>query len=193
MLRALFTLLFSKKVPDLPHLPTPKPTPAPEKPSEPRWLTFARNEIGFRETGTNRGIERYIVDAKTGQLGDPWCAIFVNAMLERSGVRGTRSAMARSFETSPHFVRLKTPGVGTIATMWRVSRTGGLGHVFFPTGIDAQGRIWGIGGNENDGVREVPHDPSRIVGYYAPKGVRVAFKALARVSGAGQAISTKEV
>src|SRR6516162_9418976 len=56
--------------------------------SEPAWLVRARTFIGFHETGDNRGIEQFISEAKTGSLGEPWCAIFANAMLESVGVRG---------------------------------------------------------------------------------------------------------
>jgi hypothetical protein len=52
----------------------------------------------------NCGIERYIEAAHRGARGDPWCAIFVNASLERAGMPGTRSAVARSFEYDTHFV-----------------------------------------------------------------------------------------
>jgi len=80
--------------------------PRETRPNEPPWLIAARKEIGFRERPGNQGIERYTVLAHAGSPGDPWCAIFANAMLEASGYPGTRSAAARSFEHSPHFVRL---------------------------------------------------------------------------------------
>jgi hypothetical protein len=35
--------------------------------------------------------------AHCGALGDPWCAIFANAMLEAAGVLGTRSASSLSY------------------------------------------------------------------------------------------------
>jgi len=57
----------------------------------------------------NCGIERYIEAAHCGAPGDPWCAIFVNACLERAGMPGTRSAVARSFEYDTHFVGLHSP------------------------------------------------------------------------------------
>jgi uncharacterized protein (TIGR02594 family) len=152
------------------RLPTPTPGAqnAPTGLSEsPKWLDEAQDNIGFRETGVNRGIQHYITAAKCGSLGDPWCAIFVNAMLERNGIRGTRSPAARSFERDADFVKLSGPALGAIVTMWRGSRNSGKGHVFFYTGENSQG-VWGIGGNESDGVREVPHDRSRITGYWWP-------------------------
>jgi uncharacterized protein (TIGR02594 family) len=149
-------------------MPTPGSQNAPTGlPESPEWLEWARRQIGFAEQRNNRGIQRFIGLAKCGSEGDPWCAIFINAALEASGIRGTRSPAARSFERDADFVKLSGPALGAIVTMWRGSRNSGKGHVFFYTGENAQG-VWGIGGNESDGVREVPHDRSRITGYWWP-------------------------
>jgi uncharacterized protein (TIGR02594 family) len=138
-----------------------------DKDEAPKWYRLAESELGFHEVGVNRGIERYLTAAQTGNLGDPWCAIFVNAMLEKSGVHGTRSAMARSFEGSGHFVKLSGPALGAIVTMWRGSPQAGTGHCFFYDGENDWG-IRGIAGNENDGVVRAYHDRSRITGYWWP-------------------------
>ena len=106
-------------------------TPAVKQPASvptevgPPWLTQATSCLGFQEEGENRGIEDFIAKARCGSVGDPWCAIFVNACLEAVGVRGTRSAMARSFERDTNFVRLPGPALGAIVTMWRGSRSAG--------------------------------------------------------------------
>jgi uncharacterized protein (TIGR02594 family) len=159
--------------------------------AEPRWLTLARQEIGFHEIGVNRGIERFIEAAHCGALGDPWCAIFVNACLERAGVPGTRSAMARSFEHDPHFVELHGPALGCVVTMWRGSRSSGNGHVFFYTSEDDEG-IWGVAGNEDDGVREAVHGRARITGYFWPKSIPLPKVGPVFINGAGSRISNKE-
>jgi uncharacterized protein (TIGR02594 family) len=104
---------------------SPKSDPNKARSNEPPWLIAARKEIGFREQPGNRGIERYTKLAHAGSSGDPWCAIFVNAMLESSGYPGTRSAAARSFEHSQTFVRLAGPALGCIVTMWRQSKPSG--------------------------------------------------------------------
>src|SRR5262249_48828233 len=155
--------LFTRSPPPVPA-PPPAAPPAPPPSTRPLWLDVAFIFRGFHETGVNRGIERFIELAKCGSLGDPWCAIFVNACLEQSGQRGTRSAMARSFEHDPNFVRLGGPALGAVATMWRGSPTAGTGHVFFYLGENTQG-VLGLAGNQSDGVREAYQDRSRIVGY----------------------------
>jgi uncharacterized protein (TIGR02594 family) len=144
--------------------------PSEYKYGKPPWYLEAEKWIGFHETGTNRGIEKLIAGAKCGSLGDPWCAIGVNYDLETVGVPGTRSAMARSFETSPNFIKLKMPVVGAITTMWRGSPSSGSGHVFLYDGENSTG-VRGIGANEDDQIKRSYHDRSRITGYWWPKNV----------------------
>lgn len=95
-------------------------------------------------------------------------------MLQAAGVAGSRSPAARSFETNPNFIKLGTgrPRLGCIVTMWRGSRTSGQGHVFFYTGENGSA-VWGIAGNEDDGVRHAPHIRDRITGYWWPKAIPV--------------------
>lgn len=141
-------------------------------PAEPPWLTAARKELGFREQPGNRGIDRYIRLAHAGNPGDPWCAIFVNAMLEQAGYRGTRSAAARSFERSQVLVRLEGPALGCIVTMWRQSKGSGLGHVFFYLGENDKGLL-ALGGNQADRVL-IQYEPrSRVTGYWWPSSHRL--------------------
>lgn len=137
---------------------------------EPPWMVKARGYIGFHETGTNRGIEEFIALAHTGSLGDPWCAIFANGMLEAVGVPGTRSAMARSFEHDDNFYHLDKAVVGCITTMWRGSPSSGSGHVGFFVKQDAQ-NVYLLDGNSSDEVGIHPHPIERVTGYWWPKSV----------------------
>ncbi|RZN33908.1 TIGR02594 family protein [Bradyrhizobium sp. Leo121] len=143
----------------------PPPLSAGDKPP---WYITAEKWIGFHEVGENHGTEPFIAGAKCGKLGDAWCAIFANYCLETSGFKGTRSATARSFETSPEFTKLKLPALGCIVTMWRGSKDAGTGHVFLYDGENSSG-VRGIGANEDDQVKRSIHERSRIVGYYWPK------------------------
>ena len=148
---------------ELPRVPSPLPKP-------PRWLIEAHKDIGFRERGANLGIEHFIEEAhNTGHPGDPWCAIFVCAKLEECSIRSTRSAMARSFERSQHFVRLPGPALGAIATFWRGSPSSGSGHVNFYAGTDENGRHIGVGGNQGDRVSAAQMDMLRHTGWWWPK------------------------
>src|SRR6266516_2407070 len=136
--------------------------------SDPPWLTIAEKHLGFHETGNNQGIEEFITSAHTGSLGDPWCAIFVNACLEEAGFRGSRSAAARSFEKNSNFTRLPAPTRGCIVTRWRVSPSDGRGHVYFFLEKNENG-YRAIAGNEDDAVREYDEDPSKVTGFWWPK------------------------
>lgn len=161
----IFARLFGRKG-------EPKPTidPPVTKQDATPWMTWAAKEVGFHETGTNLNIGRYTAPAKCGQEGDPWCAIFVNAALESSGIHGSRSAMARSFERDPNFVRLSGPAFGAITTMWRGSPGSGLGHVFFYLGESDRG-ILALGGNQSDQVCRQYEPRARVFGYYWPKSI----------------------
>lgn len=142
----------------------------------PKWYDLALKEVGVKERPENRGpdIRRYISLAHAGSEGDPWCAIFANAMLESAGVPGSRSAGARSFEWDDvKFVQLKGPSLGAIVTFWRGSRRSGLGHVGFYAG-ETRTQINVLGGNEHDQVmiELLPKDGNTFgfSGYWWPKG-----------------------
>ena len=137
-------------------------------PSSVPWMRWALKEVGFHEIGQNRGIGKYTSLAKCGGEGDPWCAIFVNAALEACDIRGTRSAMARSFEHSEHFLRLAGPAYGSITTMWRGTPGAGTGHVFFYLGENDRGVV-ALGGNQSDQVCRQYEPRNRIVGHFWPK------------------------
>jgi len=152
-------------------LPAPKPAPFADYP---KWFQAALHEIGNREEGNNRGaaVQRYIEMGHCGSLGDAWCAIFANAMLEASGVAGTRSPSSQSFRTNANFVKLPGPAKGAIVVYWRGSQDSGMGHVGFYRGEDAT-RVWTLGGNENDMVQIEAFPKSSqtfgLVGYWWPK------------------------
>jgi len=144
--------------------------PSEVKYGKPPWYVEAEKWIGWHEVGNNRGIEKFISGAKTGSIGDPYCAIWVNYDLETSGVPGSHSPAARSFEKSSNFIKLKLPVVGCITTMWRISPTNGSGHVFLYDGENSSG-VRGIGANEDDQIKRSFHERSRITGYWWPKTV----------------------
>lgn len=138
------------------------------------WFIAAHKEIGVRELPENRGpdIRRYIAMAHCGNEGDPWCAIFANAMLESTGFKGTRSPSSQSFRHDPNFVELTGPALGAIVVYWRISQSSGLGHVGFYNG-EHDGLISTLGGNESDMVKIEDLNGAAqtfgLVGYYWPK------------------------
>jgi uncharacterized protein (TIGR02594 family) len=178
LLRLLKALFAGPTAPAPAQKPAPKPAPKTSPVNAPQaWMQWAMREAtdGIEEEPNkdNRGpvIQRYIDLAKTGSQGDPYCAIFVNAALEQAGIRGTRSAMARSYETSQHFVKLDGPCPGCIVTFWRKSRSSGSGHVGFYDS-ENDGHVFVLGANQNDDCN-VSGFPKKgqtfgLVGYYWP-------------------------
>ena len=105
---------------------------------------------------------REFLGRKPGGMGSLWCARFMNMVLEKTGHRGTGSAMASSF--AHYGQRISGPQVGAIAVM---SRRGG-GHVGIITGVDASGNPIMISGNNGNRVREAPVSRGRIYAYVMP-------------------------
>jgi len=142
----------------------------PDGQDQPLWVTNALADLGFHETGDNQGIEKFIAQAHCGALGEPWCAIFANAKLEQSNVRGTRSPAALSFTKDANFVKLAGPALGALAVYSRGAPHSGHGHVGFYMG-ETPTQILTLGGNESDAVRKQFEPKARLLGFFWPKSV----------------------
>jgi uncharacterized protein (TIGR02594 family) len=133
-----------------------------------RWIDEAEKHIGLREavgTGNNPAIVQFWKDIKRGGIKDdatPWCAAFVGAMLERSGIRSSRFESAKSYLAWG--VLLTTPVPGCIVVF---TREGG-GHVGFVVGQDQQGNLLVLGGNQGDAVNVKAFPLARVSGYRWP-------------------------
>ncbi len=113
----------------------------------PALVANARRYLGGNPTGRSR----------------LWCARFMNMVLERSGMRGSGSDMARSFAS--YGTRVSGPQVGAIAVMSRGRRGG---HVGVVSGIDASGNPIVISGNHGRRVAESVYSKSRVYAYVMP-------------------------
>lgn len=136
-----------------------------------KWLDEAQSFIGLREVkGPQHAAEilKFWKDIKRGGIKDdetPWCAAFVGAMLERSGVQSTRFESARSYEAWG--VKLAQPVRGCVVVF---SRDGG-GHVGFVVGQDKAGNLLVLGGNQSDAVNVRAFPRSRVTAYRWPAGL----------------------
>jgi len=168
-----------------PSQPTTRPVPPPATAGSPEWYHLASAEIGKREVGnTNNGpeITRYRQLAQAGSPGDPWCAIFANAMFalcKAPALPGTKSASSQSFRDNQNFVPVAGPAVGAVAVFWRISPTSGKGHVGFYYGETAQS-VYVLGGNEGNMVQIAPMSKDQLIGYWWPASV--ARPAIAKVT-----------
>jgi hypothetical protein len=98
------------------------------------------------------------------QLGVPcrlWCADWMNRVVERAGLRGTGSRVAKSFARWGH---PSPPAVGAIVVF---DRRGG-GHVGVVEGFDANGNPIAISGNHGRAVREGVYPKRLVVAYRVP-------------------------
>lgn len=165
--------------------------------SEPRWLVRGRKEIGTKEIKGPKhsnavlgyGIDARVPDTSSDEI--PWCAWFVGAMLEREGIRGTHSALARSYEQKGWGVSLPKDELrpGAIAVLNRPGGAAWQGHVGIVVGSNDT-HVFLLGGNQNNQVSIAPFAKSRIVAVkwpanepiVGPKSVFMTSKDLKAVS-----------
>lgn len=128
-------------------------------------LSLAASQLGFNERDQQAAIQDYLTTG--GANLDPavtaWCAAFVNATLQQTGIQGTGSNMARSFMDWGQPVT--QPQEGDLAVFSRGDPSGPYGHVGFFKGYDDQGNIMVLGGNQGDAVSVAPYSPDRLLGF----------------------------
>lgn len=140
-------------------------------PGEPRWLKLARAELGVREApggADNPAVLAYYRDAGHPEINHDsvaWCAAFVGAILERSGVASSKLLDARSYLKWGKVVAKPYPGC--IAVFSRGDPRGWQGHVGFYLEETSDG-ISLLGGNQGDKVSIAEQPRERLLGYRAP-------------------------
>lgn len=129
------------------------------------YLDRAAAAIGLNETDKAAALQDYLTTG--GQNLDPattaWCAAFVNATLQQSGMEGTNSLAARSFLDWGQAV--DEPQLGDIAVFSRGDPNGWQGHVGFFQGYNPDGTINVLGGNQGDAVTVAAYSPDRLLGF----------------------------
>ena len=155
-----------------PQIPV-RPVTPPPRAGDRQWFPIAQREM---DTGVDeiRGDDRhnpriveYHQSTSLHATDDetPWCSSFVNWCFEQSGIAGTNSARARSWETwgTP----LKKPRRGSVAVFWRDSKTSGKGHVAFYFEERAE-RVFVLGGNQDNQVNIKSYPKTQLLGYRWP-------------------------
>jgi uncharacterized protein (TIGR02594 family) len=139
-------------------------TPQTETP----WMDKAKSQLGVAEDKrpgkSNPEIIKY--HATTGAGNDdfsPWCASFVNWCFVQSNIPSLNSA--RAFDYKTFGVQLNKPAYGAIAVM-------NYSHVGFVAGINSDGRIVLLGGNQADAVNYSPNAVSSVLQYRYPTGFK---------------------
>jgi uncharacterized protein (TIGR02594 family) len=143
------------------------PTTLPELP----WIAAARADIGRKEIPGGKhnpwivglwpaiGVTWFDTDEV------PWCAGAVNYWLKKGGRPPLKPAVAaRALAFKDYGIKLSAPAYGCIVVF---SRDGG-GHVGFVVGIDQQGNLMVLGGNQGNMVKISPFSRDRVVAYRWP-------------------------
>lgn len=146
--------------------------------NDPAWVVRGRTFLGTTEIAGHRHNPVVLGFWKSAHLGfkddeTPWCAGFVNAQLEESGIRGTRSGMAKSFLTWGR--RLDKPVKGCVVVFHRPPNPNS-GHVGFFDGFVVRNGIRYVrtlGGNQGNKVSYALFKASTVAGYRWPTGVAV--------------------
>lgn len=112
--------------------------------------------------GHNPRVLAYYREAGVPQTNDevPWCAAFVGAVLARSGVQGTGSLLARSYESWGTSVPLDQAQRGDVVVLSRGQPW--QGHVAFYEGA-AGSNVYLLGGNQGNQVNVTAYPKSRVV------------------------------
>lgn len=130
------------------------------------WIAEGRKFIGLKEKSGKNDHPKldagWLSFGAEWLQGQAWCGLYVAHCLRASG----RYVVplwyrAKSWENE-NLTKLDKPAYGCIVTF---TRAGG-GHVGFVVGVDRQGNIMVLGGNQSNAVSIVPFAPSRVTGYY---------------------------
>lgn len=147
------------------------------------WYANAKGELGTSEIkgklhNNTRILDYHRSTTLSKKLASkdetPWCSSFVNWCVEGSGLKGTDSAMARSWLKWGH--KLETPQEGCIVVFARPSAGPKSGHVGFFVKETAE-RIRVLGGNQSNQVKESYYGKDDLLGYRWPKGKPKALTA----------------
>jgi uncharacterized protein (TIGR02594 family) len=135
-----------------------------------RWMEVAFAEVGvasFPEGTCNPRITAYhqgtTIDGHDDKVN--WCSTFVHWTLAQVGLRGTGSALARSWLDWGE--GLPTPQVGCITVIWRQDPCSWKGHVGFYLREDAE-QVYLLGGNQQGSVREHGYPKNTVLAHRWP-------------------------
>lgn len=128
-------------------------------------VKVANTMMGLHEKADRATIAAFIKKS-TGRSVDPsvtpWCAAFVDAVLQSTGNGGMNSNWARDF--LKYGTATTEPSKGDIV----VFKRGNGGHVGFYMGKDEDGNIKVLGGNQSNSVSVASYNASDLLGYRKP-------------------------
>ena len=143
----------------------------------PPWARIAYGYLGLREIPGpqhNKNILSWWEKLKLPFNDDetPWCAGFVNAMVQAAGlpIVSKNRAAALGWRWNGYGTRLAGPALGSVMSITRPVRPGS-GHQTFVVGRTSDNFIVGLGGNQGNKVGLNPYHPTlRDAQYHWPEG-----------------------
>ena len=119
----------------------------------PEYVKIALKEVGIKEiAGGLHSLRVLEYQATTsGKYTDdemPWCSSFVSWVMKQAGISHNIKIPERAKEWANFGYKTDEPGLGSIAIK---SRVGG-GHVCIVVGQRADGKLYCVGGNQNNQV-----------------------------------------
>jgi uncharacterized protein (TIGR02594 family) len=136
----------------------------------PPWYELALSKKGLHEDRDWQELYKFLKsDGHT--LGDPrelpWCGDFVEtciAITLPNESLPSNPYLARNWQKFGKYIE---PTVGAIGVFWRVDRDGTQGHVTFIAGNEGN-YLYGLGGNQSNGVSSAKLSYQRLLGCYWP-------------------------
>jgi len=129
----------------------------------------AESMIGMTARGNRRDLVKLFSDTieKTvDPVRTPWCAAWANAVLEKEGIKGTNSLLARSFLNWGSITT--NPKKGDVVVLARGGKRSISGHVgFLVERAEVNGRryVKVLGGNTRKYVQMSWYPESKVLGY----------------------------
>ena len=135
-----------------------------------KWLTIAKQEVGvktFPTGSSNPRIEEFHKHTNIAGYDDKaaWCSSFLNWVFARCNIKGTESALARSWLDWGD--SLIEPKQGCVVVLEREDPNGWQGHVALFLRIEND-EIFLLGGNQQDEVREYHYPLTSVLSYRWP-------------------------
>lgn len=123
--------------------------PEPVNMGDTPWMPIAIGEIGINEEKNGARVREYHKIGGGSAMAESvaWCASFVGFCLISAGMKGSRSAMARSYSNFGKEVDMKNIPYGSIVVM-SGTRGPSSGHVVFYVGEADGGNFFCVGGNQ---------------------------------------------
>ncbi len=138
------------------------------------WVEVARQHVGKREIPGQKTapfISRWLTNLGAWWSDDetPWCGAFVAGCLTDTGYPKPKNWF-RALAYLDYGVACPTATYGCIAVFDGGKKRPGAGHVGFAVGVDEQGRVMVLGGNQANAVTVAPFERSRLRGLRWPPG-----------------------